>query len=92
MSNVNQLSYILRNNPDLNPTADNMLKLNGTAKYDVNIMGIGSEGTAVVNVPFEMGKLTNINGMPYIDYSSYGKDSRGYRTIQARVPVRVSRL
>lgn len=92
MSNTKQLFYTLRNNPYLNPTADGMLKLNGTAKYDVNIMGIGSEGTAVINAPFEMGKLTNINGMPYIDYSSYGRDSRGYRTIQAMVPVRVSRL
>jgi len=76
MSNTKQLFYTLRNNPYLNPTADGMLKLNGTAKYDVNIMGIGREGTAVVNAPFEMGRMKSVDGETYIDYSSYGRHNR----------------
>ncbi len=92
MAHIKSLFYITKNNPELNPTTNGMLKLNGNARYDINIMGIGREGTAVVNAPFEMGRMKIVDGETYIDYSSYGRDGRGYRTIQAMVPVRVSRL
>ena len=92
MAHIKSLFYTTKNNPDLRPTVDGMLKLNGNARYDINIMGIGREGTAVVNAPFEMGRMKIVDGETYIDYSSYGRDGRGYRTIQAMVPVRVSRL